>query len=189
MVFICLKHLTINNPWVVLNPPSPQYDRCISAGTDATKTFNETTKQRLQHFYYNNTQHYIYTYFPQKRFNLISRGLSSRRCVLPPPSAILTMLALRESARAAAVDTAFVFHRPAMRVTFRKKHDDTRAYIIVRIILKAPLTTPQYYPNPSKSAGISREIRASSRNIPDNTCPRVPRLHPSISRQPSMEIL
>jgi len=128
MVFICLKHLTINNPWVVLNPPSPQYDRCISAAAaDATDTFDDTTKQRLQHFYSNNTRHYIYiyTYFPQKRFNLISRGLSQpppRRCVLPPPSTVFTMLALRESPRASAVDTAFVFHRPAMRATFRKKH-------------------------------------------------------------------
>lgn len=38
----------------------------------------------------------------------------------------------------------------------------------------ALVTTPQYYPGPSKTAGIEREIRASSKNIPDNTRPRVP---------------
>jgi hypothetical protein len=38
----------------------------------------------------------------------------------------------------------------------------------------ALVTTPQYYPGPSKTADTAREIRASSKNIPDNTRPRVP---------------
>lgn len=35
-------------------------------------------------------------------------------------------------------------------------------------------TTPQYYPGPSKTAGIEREIRASSKNIQGMSGPRVP---------------
>jgi len=72
------------------------------------------------------------------------------------------MLALRESARASAVDTAFVFHGPA--AAFRWKHNFLLYYC--NIILKhraatARSTTPQYYPGPSKTADIVRENRAS----------------------------
>ena len=57
------------------------------------------------------------------------------RCRPPPPlPPVLAMLALRESARASAVDTAFVFHRPAMRAAAgsRRRSRHPKLYTINR---------------------------------------------------------
>ena len=59
------------------------------------------------------------------------------RCRPPPPlPPILTMLALREPPRAAAVDTALVFHRPPMRAAAcsrsRRRSRHPKLYTITR---------------------------------------------------------
>lgn len=72
MVFICLKHLTINYPRIVLNSPTTQYDRrCLTSNNPC----NKTPKQR-QHI----TPIHLYLYsIKGVQFNL-SRAV--RRCVV-----------------------------------------------------------------------------------------------------------
>ena len=68
----------------------------------------------------------------KSNFNLISRR---PRLVVPTPRRlppILAMLALRESVRASAVDTALVFHRPAAAACSRSRSRHPKLYTITR---------------------------------------------------------
>lgn len=70
MVFICLKHLTINYPRVVLNSPTTQYDRgCLTSNN----LCNKTPKQR-QHI----TPIHLYLYsIKGVQFNLSTISIAS----------------------------------------------------------------------------------------------------------------